>query len=182
MQNHYVKNKDFLIALKEYRKEVLNAKEFNLPKPRVSEYIGECICKIATRVSFKSNFVNYTYRDEMVSDSIETCLLRIDNFDPEKSSNPFAYFTRIIMNAFIGRIQKEKKQSIIKGKIILNLPFDVYDIQEHDADNTYTNTFIEFMQNNEAILDLVRSTEKKEKEKSKIRRQRKVPTLEDSFE
>jgi hypothetical protein len=56
----------------------------------------------------------------MISDGIENCLLYIDNFDPEKYSNPFAYFTQIIYYAFLRRIQKEKKHMYIRYKSMQN--------------------------------------------------------------
>lgn len=85
-------------------------------RPKVPEYIGECIFKIATKLATKPNFASYTYKDEMISDGIEVCIRYIHNFDPEKSTNPFAYFTQIIYYAFLQRIQKEKKQAYIKAK------------------------------------------------------------------
>ena len=108
-KKHYVKNADLYAAMVEYRKTVVEAKTLEKEKPRVPIYIGECIMKIATHLAYKPNFSNYTFRDEMISDGIENCLQYIDNFDPGKSQNPFAYFTQIIYFAFIRRIQKEKK-------------------------------------------------------------------------
>ena len=72
--------------------------------------------KIATHLSYKPNFINYTFREEMVADGVENCLQYIDNFNPDKSKNPFAYFTQIIYFAFLRRIQKEKKYLYIKYK------------------------------------------------------------------
>jgi len=89
-------------------------------RPKVPEYIGECIFKIATKLATKPNFASYTYKDEMISDGIEVCIRYIHNFDPEKSTNPFAYFTQIIYYAFLQRIQKEKKQAYIKAKSFEN--------------------------------------------------------------
>jgi len=68
--------------------------------------------------------VNYMFRDDMISDGIENCVQYIHNFDPEKSKNPFAYFTQIIHYAFLRRIQKEKKQLEIKTKIIEKTGYD----------------------------------------------------------
>jgi hypothetical protein len=121
---HYVNNKEFLHELIIYRKKLQQSKENGLPKPPVTNYLGECFLKIATRLSYKPNFVNYMFREDMVSDGIENCVEYIHNFDPEKSSNPFAYFTQIIHYAFIRRIQKEKKQLEIKSKIIERTGFD----------------------------------------------------------
>ena len=121
---HYVNNKELLQALIVYREKVADAKEKNLPKPRITNYLGECFLKIATHLSYKPNFVNYMFRDDMISDGIENCVQYIHNFDPEKSKNPFAYFTQIIHYAFLRRIQKEKKQLEIKTKIIEKTGFD----------------------------------------------------------
>ena len=115
---HYVNNKEFLAAITERKQQIKEAEESGLPKPQVSNYLGECILKIANHLSYRPNFINYTYRDEMISDGIENSLQYIDNFDPEKSKNPFAYFTQIIHYAFLRRIQKEKKQLEIKNKIL----------------------------------------------------------------
>jgi hypothetical protein len=135
---HYVNNKELLEALIVYRSKV--EKHFfenndRLPtredrskrwegKPPIPNYLGECFLKIATHLSYKPNFVNYMFRDDMISDGIENCVQYIHNFDPEKSSNPFAYFTQIIHYAFLRRIQKEKKQLEIKTKIIERTGFD----------------------------------------------------------
>jgi DNA-directed RNA polymerase specialized sigma subunit len=97
---------------------VRRAAENGEPKPRITNYLGECFLKIATHLSYKPNFVNYMFKDDMICDGIENCVQYINNFDPEKSSNPFAYFTQIIHYAFLRRIQKEKKQLEIKSKII----------------------------------------------------------------
>ena len=121
---HYVNNKQLLEALIVYREGVAHAKENDLPKPRITNYLGECFLKIATHLSYKPNFVNYMFRDDMISDGIENCVQYIHNFDPEKSRNPFAYFTQIIHYAFLRRIQKEKKQLDIKTKIIERTGFD----------------------------------------------------------
>ncbi len=115
---HYVNNQDFLDALITYKSQCKKAKEQGKTTPVIPRYIGECFLKIANRLSFKPNFVNYTYRDDMISDGIENCVQYIHNFDPEKSKNPFAYFTQIIYYAFLRRIAKENKQQDIKNKIL----------------------------------------------------------------
>ena len=117
-------NKQLLEALIVYRAKVQDAKEKGLDKPRITNYLGECFLKIATHLSYKPNFVNYMFRDDMISDGIENCVQYIHNFDPDKSRNPFAYFTQIIHYAFLRRIQKEKKQLEIKTKIIEKSGFD----------------------------------------------------------
>ena len=121
---HYVNNKELLEALIVYRAKVAHAKENDLPKPRITNYLGSCFLKIASHLSYKPNFVNYMFREDMISDGIENCVQYIHNFDPEKSRNPFAYFTQIIHYAFLRRIQKEKKQLDIKTKIIEKTGYD----------------------------------------------------------
>jgi len=164
---HYVNNADFLAALLEMREKKKYAEENGLPKPQVSNYIGECILKIATHLSYKPNFINYSYRDDMILDGIENCIQYIDNFDPTKSNNPFAYFTQIIYYAFLRRIAKEKKQSYIKGKLIQDMPFDSFDLQDGD-DKDYHNAYMDFIQNNSTFDDswMERKIEKKKKKKS----------------
>ena len=130
---HYVNNKQLLEALIVYRAKVAHAKENDLPKPRITNYLGECFLKIATHLSYKPNFVNYMFRDDMISDGIENCVQYIHNFDPEKSNNPFAYFTQIIYYAFLRRIQKEKKQLEIKTKIIERTGYDQVMVVEDGA-------------------------------------------------
>ena len=115
---HYVNNKEFLAALIKYREDKEIAAAKGLPKPPIPRYIGECFLKIANHLSFKPNFVNYMFKEDMISDGIENCVQYIHNFDPEKSQNPFAYFTQIIHYAFLRRIQREKRQLDIKNKII----------------------------------------------------------------
>jgi hypothetical protein len=116
--NHYVDNQEFLEAMVKFRNAVLEAKIIDAKRPQVSDYIGECFIQIATHLSYKPNFINYTFRDDMISDGVENCLQYIDNFDPAKSTNPFAYFTQIIYYAFLRRIQKEKKQLYIKYRAL----------------------------------------------------------------
>jgi hypothetical protein len=113
---HYVNNADFLEALIAYKKNCEEAKKQKKPEPSIPNYIGECFLKIAEHLSRKPNFISYSFRDEMIADGIENCLMYFRNFDPDKSKNPFAYFTQIIYYAFLRRIMKEKKQLYVKYK------------------------------------------------------------------
>jgi hypothetical protein len=115
---HYIDNQQFFAAMEEWKELVDAANAKGEKHPPVTNYIGECFMKIAEHLSRKPNFINYPYRDEMISDGIENCLLYAYNFDPSKSKNPFSYFTQIIYYAFLRRIQKEKKQAYIKLKKI----------------------------------------------------------------
>ena len=134
---HYVNNKEFLAALIRYQEDIEIARLQDKTKPVIPRYIGECFLKIANHLSFKPNFVNYMFKEDMISDGIENCVQYIHNFNPEKSQNPFAYFTQIIHYAFLRRIQREKRQLEIKNKIIeksgYNEVFD--DSNKIDGDN-----------------------------------------------
>lgn len=173
MAKHYINNAEFLDAIVKYKQACLDAENEAEPKPKIPEYVGECILKIAKRLAQKPNFANYSYKDDMISDGIENCMLYFDNFSPAKSSNPFAYFTQIIHFAFIRRILKEKKQTLIKGKILLELPFDMYDLQGHEdsdhgtfmTEHGMTHPHLESMRNT-AYNDVVaKDIEKKKKKK-----------------
>lgn len=106
---HYVDNKKFFEEIVAYRRALLEARENGLEEPRIPNYIGECIFKIAEKLSTKPCFMNYSYRDEMVSDGIENCILYFKDYDPAIGQNPFAYFTQVIYYAFLRRISKEEK-------------------------------------------------------------------------
>ena len=169
---HYVNNKEFLAAMVEYRKSVNKAKREKKDKPPVPDYIGECFLKIANHLSYRPNFINYTFRDDMISDGIENCLQYLDNFNPRKSKNPFAYFTQIIYYAFIRRIQKEKKQVTIKNKLITESNYDDMTLQPGE-DKEFKNQFTEFLKKNmpveeqQKIADDLAKKKKKRKKKTK---------------
>ena len=147
---HYVNNKEFLTALVKYRDEVEltfiqkygreplkedRSKGWDT-KPVIPRYIGDCFLKIANHLSFKPNFVNYMFKEDMISDGIENCVQYIHNFDPEKSKNPFAYFTQIIHYAFLRRIQREKRQLEIKNKILEKSGYSEFFDDNNQIDGT----------------------------------------------
>ena len=145
---HYVNNAQFLEAMIEYRDNCEKAKEQGKEKPVVTNYIGECFLKIANHLSYRPNFINYTYRDDMISDGIENCLQYMYNFNPDKSKNPFAYFTQIIYYAFIRRIQKEKKQSTIKNKLISEYGVEQMMDQMIGDEAQYQSQMLDYLQKN----------------------------------
>ena len=85
---HYVNNKELLEAMIVYRGKVAIAREKFIKKhkqdppksgpwegkPPIPNYLGECFLKIATHLSYKPNFVNYMFREDMISDGIENCV------------------------------------------------------------------------------------------------------------
>ena len=144
---HYVNNKEFLEAIIERKELIAEAEAADEPTPQISNYLGECILKIANHLSYRPNFINYTYKEEMISDGIENCLQYISNFNPEKSSNPFAYFTQIIYFAFIRRITKEKKQSKIKDRLLKRSNIEeMIAVQDHDDAGLYQQQYNEFLE------------------------------------
>ena len=168
-KEHYVDNKKFLEEMKKYHKKVQSARKRNRKDPPITNYIGECFLKIANHLSYRPNFINYTYKEDMISDGIENCLQYVANFDPEKSNNPFAYFTQIIYYAFIRRIQKEKKQTTIKQKLIMKGGLD--EIVRQEGDNTeYQNQYSEFLKKN-----MIYEEEPKQETPKQVKRKKKEP-------
>src|SRR5210317_1025822 len=163
---HYVNNAEFLEAMKAYKKAVNKAIKEKQEKPPVTDYIGSCFLKIANHLSYRPNFINYTFRDDMISDGIENCLQYLDNFNPAKSNNPFAYFTQIIYYAFVRRIQKEKKQVTIKNKLITESNYDDMTLQPGE-DKEFKNQFTEYLKKNMPIEEQQKIADSNKKKKRK---------------
>ena len=170
---HYVDNKKLYAEMVIYLDAVKEAEESDSGRPRVPEYIGECLLKISTRLSTKPNFINYTYRDEMISDGIENCINYIGNFNPEKSTNPFAYFTQIIYYAFLRRIPREKKQLYIKHKSLeRSVVFDELATTDGNPEQGDQGAYINL--NTDYMNDFVANFERKEEEKKEARKKKKA--------
>mgnify|MGYP001766222148 CR=1 FL=1 len=155
MSKHYINNKTLYSEMVKYKEKVNYAKMYNKENPRIPEYIGECIYLICTRLSYKPNFINYTYKEEMIGDGIENCIIAINNFDVDKSTNPFSYFTQIAFNAFLRRIAKEKKETYIKHKNFENL-FSLEDLDSAFHDRHSSTQIV-----NEYSSDIIKSFEEK---------------------
>ena len=125
-KNNFIDNKEFYAAMKAYITSIEEAKERGEPKPRIPRYIGKCFLDIAEHLSTRPNFSNYMYRQDMVMDAVENCVVCCNRFDPTKSSNPFSYFTQVCWYAFIRRIGKEKKQIEICDKLISKSGFEEF--------------------------------------------------------
>jgi hypothetical protein len=144
-RNNFIDNKEFYAAIVEYRKKVDAAKEKGLTKkdegwPRIPAYIGKCFLDIAEHLSMRPNFSNYMYRQDMVCDAVENCVIYAHNFDPEKSKNPFSYFTQVCWYAFIRRIGKEKRQIEICDKIISKSGFEEFFVGDQLGESSDFNS------------------------------------------
>jgi hypothetical protein len=138
---HYVNNKELYAVMQQYIADVKEAEDSGSDLPRVPNSVGKALVQIANRLATKPNFSGYTYKEEMISDGIENALMYINNFNPEKSQNPFAYFTQIIYFAFIRRIQKEKKQTYIKYKAFeKSVVFNESVVSDTHIDNPLDNS------------------------------------------
>lgn len=157
---NYINNKEFYQLLVDYYERCREAELHDKPKPRIPEEVGQCFLMIATKLSNKGNFVGYTYKDEMVSDALENCIMAVNSFNPEKSKNPFAYFTQIIWYAFLRRIEKEKKQTYVKYKSLEKLVLESDDFLEGES-NGYSNFDLE----NEKMKPIIEKFEKKSNKK-----------------
>tara|TARA_R110000822_G_scaffold132868_1_gene270116 strand:- start:5519 stop:6112 length:594 start_codon:yes stop_codon:yes gene_type:complete len=180
---HYVNNKDFSAAVMEYVKTIRAAKEEGTKIPLVSDYIAKCFLKISEGLSHKSNFVRYTYREEMVMDGVENCLRAITNYNIDTATrtgnaNAFAYFTQITWYAFLRRIAKEKKQQDIKLKWLSQIDIHEF-MQEGDTDtNKQITAYVESLRERiDRVKDVdksVKEFENKEKVVKKVRKRRTV--------
>ena len=168
---HYVDNKKFLDEMIKWKKEIREAEESGDERPPVSNFIGECFLKIAERLCSKSNFTKYSYKDEMIGDAIENCLMYAHNFNPRKSKNPFSYFTQIIYYAFLRRIEREKKQAYVKFKL-------TEEMDDGTLHKWFKENYFEKDSEREALTDLFQISEndikKYEPKKRKKRKKRQI--------
>lgn len=167
---HYVDNKKFYDEIIKHRQKVEEAKLQGKEEPRLPEYIGECIWKIANKLSTMPRFINYSYRDEMISDGIENCIMYFHDYDPNRGVNPFAYFTQVIYYAFLRRIGKEEKNRYIIYK----------NYQESIVNQGFTEILVDAEDNRlmptqiyDNINEFMDKFEKREEEKKIKRKQTK---------
>lgn len=153
---NYINGKEFYDELKIYHKQYLESIELKEDKPPLSEKIAFAIIQIATRLMNSYNFVNYTYKDEMISDAILKCLDKVHRFDPSISENAFAFFTQISWHAAITRIKIEQKESSVKARLIrekMSSEFVTHGV-DSDADDG-GNSFVDFLKENDAFIDYI---------------------------
>ena len=167
---HYINNVEFLKEMVAWKTQVTEAKESGDSVPPVTSYIGQCFREIAQNLAKKPNFVNYPFKEDMIGDAIENCLMYCGNFDPNKSHNPFSYFTQITYFAFLRRIQKEKKQNFIKYKYL----------QHMDVDNDF-GVYLKMMGIGEDEAEQYRKIEEElgSKKAEKKRKRKKTDIFED---
>lgn len=178
---HYVNNADFSQAVVEYVRIVNTAKQSEIEIPKVPDYVAQCFMRIAEGLSHKSNFIRYTYREEMVMDAVENCLKAINNYDIEAATrtgkpNAFAYFTQITWYAFLRRIAREKKQQDIKMKYIANSGIEDFMVNEH-GDETSGLVAEAFVDTLKTRIDRVKFVDNEVKEYSKAEKKRKKRTI-----
>ena len=173
-KQHYVDNEKFLIVMGDYREKYLQAKDNDEELPVIPDYAGECFLKIAERLSHRPNFINYAFREEMVSDGIENCVMYASNFNPEKSANPFAYFTQIIYYAFLRRIEKEKKQLYIKYKTMeehssLEDHVDMGEMGHNETQSVSSGASPLTTDKRASIQEFIHAFEEKKRKKKKVK-------------
>ena len=162
---HYVNNRDFSNAVVDYVTEANSAIEADKQIPIVPNYIAECFLKICEGLSRKSNFVRYSYREEMVMDAVENCLKAIKNYNVENATrsgkpNAFGYFTQIAWFAFIRRIQKEKKVQDAKLRFIAESSLDEFMV-DADEDPQVAKHVQSFIDNLRRRIDDVKDKDQK---------------------
>jgi hypothetical protein len=182
---HYVNNAEFSQAVVEYVETVNNAKANNTVIPKVPDYIAQCFLRIAEGLSHKSNFIRYTYREEMVMDAVENCLKAINNYNLEAATrtgkpNAFAYFTQITWYAFLRRIAKEKKQQDIKMKYLTKSGIENFIDNELAGDDMSNQVVGAFVDNLRDRIEKVKSQDADIKEYVKEERKKKRTQTADS--
>ena len=177
---HYVNNADFSQAVVDYVTEVNEAKAAGKKHPIVTDYIAQCFLRIAEGLSHKSNFIRYTYREEMVMDAVENCLQAIENYNIEAATrtgkpNAFAYFTQITWYAFLRRIAKEKKQQDIKLKYLTKSGIENFIDNEmgDDMSQQVAGAFVDGLRDR---IEKVRNVDEEVKDFTKIEKKRQKRT------
>lgn len=181
---HYVDNKKFYSEIVKHHEAVALARKENKPEPRINDYIGTCIYKIANNLALNSNFIRYSFKDEFIEDAIENCFMYFNGFDHEKYTNPFAYFTQISYNAFIRRIKKEARARYTKYKAFQQMIIGsdlslMVDSDDHQIINSSMT---------ESMNEFIRNFEEKEKENKRIQKEKsllnkeKKKTIQDFYE
>jgi hypothetical protein len=175
--DHYVDNKAFLVHMIEYKDVAKKAEEAGEGKPRIPDEIGKIFMQIAVHLSYKSNFINYGFREDMISDGVENCIQYIHNFDPDKSRNPFAYFTQIIYYAFLRRIQKEKKSLYVKYKSLENSQImdDLMINKSGDYSRVSSTGFAKLYDNMSEFIGTFEESLQKKKDAKKLPNKKKKP-------
>lgn len=178
----YVSNKKLYEVYCEHLKEISAAEEAGLPKPKMHPFIAEAVLRIARKYANRPNFIGYSYRDEMIADAIEICCRNYAKFNPEKSNNPFSYLTQFCHNAFLQRINKEKRQTSIKSRYIANaVDHDLLTSQAHE-DEEFHNNFVEFLRENNVFEDSIAAKKERDAKKKEVEQKEKGPSLEDFFD
>ena len=170
-KEHYIDNKKMYSVMIDYRRQIYENEQSGFDaRPVVPEYLGECFIKIAQGLAQRPNFINYTYKEDMIGDGIINCVEYCHNFDPEKSRNPFAYFTQIIYFAFLRRIEREKKQSYIKHKLteIFVSVSDLATLQ--DQDNVKLEDLEVYINENSTVVEEFEEKMKRKKSKNKSKK------------
>ena len=113
---YYVLNEELIPEIIDFKKTcIYNEKgKYIQGSGKMSNKLGKMIYMIADGLSKKSNWYGYTWRDDMRSSAVLTCIKYIHNFNPDKSENAFAYISTICNRAFIQYITYAKKHGKIK--------------------------------------------------------------------
>ena len=174
---HYVNNAEFSQAVVDYVTTVEQARKNEVPLPVVPDYIATCFLRISEGLSHKSNFIRYTYREEMVMDAVENCLKAIENYNLEAATrtgkpNAFSYFTQISWYAFLRRIAKEKKQQDIKFKYLSQSGIEAFldTTGENAAANLVQQHFVDVLKGR---IEKVKGADSKVKDFFKKQKKRK---------
>lgn len=161
---NYIDNKKFYSEIVKYREIIEKNKLEGKTPPQLTNYLGDCIVRIATRLSTMPRFINYSFRDEMIADAIENCMVYFHDFDPVRYQNPFAYFTQVVYYAFLRRIAKEEKDRYTKYKFFRDTLIDSSDLVDEDDNRVVSGKMYD---NINAFMERFEAKEAEKKRKRK---------------
>lgn len=125
-----------------------------------TEELGTMLLLIASRYAEKGSFAGYSWKDDMICEAVLTCIKYMHNFDVNKEgANPFAYFSKVVHNAFLNFISKQKKHSNIKDVCYKNIEALTQDVCFDSEPQYFTVNAIDYQS--------IRGKRKKKKRKRK---------------
>jgi DNA-directed RNA polymerase specialized sigma subunit len=130
-KTNYLTNKDLL-------PEVIKCKE----KGEMSDRLAEMLQLLTAKYGRSAQFGGYTFNDDMQAYAMMMLCKTWSGFNPERSSNPFAYYTQSIKNSFKQFLNREKVQRVVRDELLVNSGYNpsfTYLAEHSEADHHYVH-------------------------------------------
>lgn len=161
--NYYVDNKEIHQLFVAHKKKVEAALEAGEEMPRACDGIGQFFIDISKGVCSRANFVNYPFKEDMILDGIENCVMALNNYDPDKFDRPYAYFTKVVWWSNLRKIEREHKQLYVKFKSLQNAVLENTLVEGEDENFQYDDVTLD----NDKMTPIINKFEKKKSPKKK---------------